>query len=377
MPFLSSKLRSRLPRTPFLLAAALTGFFAISLFRVHLAYADCNYPGDERVCFEFPHYVRYEIWQQLALHRIAQIPAAMLGLLPDSMSAYPKPSPHWQFPRYLFLLFSVAGFWALVALWVTRLQSGARLPRNKRYARSVLCLLALSCALFVASEFYQGLSGVPQGVTVALSAFIAPIILLVLSLLELGLQSDSLNRPSIRIAGALLFMGLFAWTDHAMRAGQQRHQARADAATCESTPTATCFQFPYRPSPFLIDTFLLHAPPALFAEDASMAGPNGSLVSSPFDRILTYGGVACYWYLLLSLAFRRWPAQTRLYAITRPVLRAAYLFCLCFALLNWLLGWSAHGPNGAFGFSIAMGLGAYVLRPAVKKSSEEPEACAS
>jgi hypothetical protein len=67
-------------------------------------------------------------------------------------------------------------------------------------------------------------------------------------------------------------------------------------------------------------------------------------------------------WLLASLATRRWPGGSPIYTAIRKPLRITFGFLFLLALLTWLPGVSAHGPNGNFGAMVGFCLITAALR---------------
>ena len=283
--------------------------FAIALMRAEARWAACGAEG--RICFNYPMYLKYGTWQAIDLNWPGLVPLAALDLLPGSMSDQRSLNGL----RIAVAVLCVAIFWKLLALWYERLQAGRRLAPGRHGTRIALGLATglLTPVLLVAIG--GGLIRGWHGPTNTIAAFVGPLAICILSLIELGLPSIQLMRyrSAPAVGGSLLVLP-YVWADAIYQ------------ESCAGTVP-----------PAILDVLSVYHPVGLLASELVPYGALRALI------------VGLYGASVMALASQHWPHGARNFEPLRPWIRRAYLVFLTLAGFMWILAWEQHGPTGVFG----------------------------
>ncbi|MBM3795202.1 MAG: hypothetical protein FJW31_14290 [Acidobacteria bacterium] len=95
-----------------------------------------------------------------------------------------------------------------MALWIERLQAGRRLSPERCRARIALGLTSGLLTPLVLASISRGLISGWHGPTNTIAAFVAPLALCILSLIELGILPTRLmhNRAAPAVTGVILLL---------------------------------------------------------------------------------------------------------------------------------------------------------------------------
>jgi hypothetical protein len=131
---------------------------------------------------------------------------------------------------------------------------------------------------------------------------------------------------------------------------------------CTPAPDTVCFGLPFLPSPQILDAFALQLPVVLIPALLSTLIPSSIPFVPPLVIGFSYLLVGGFWWLLLSLISREWPAKTRSFRAIHLWLVVMCMLVFAGSFLSWVLAASPHGPTGAFGITIGSAITLYALR---------------
>jgi len=339
--------------------------FLLTFIRADVRWRECQ-NGAQSICFPYPMYLDYESQQGLDLHWPALLPAALLNQLPDSINPNLDRPSRTQGLRYVIAVGGVIAIWWLVGWWWERLLCGRRLSAHRRKLRWCILLMVGALGLLGPLILYEGIRGGYEGPTITDAACLFPSMLIVMSLAECGVLASLLSGNGARIAIPASLLCLYAWADATYRTERFQNETRSQA--CIAKPGEMCINLPFDPSPQILDAAALQLPPLLLASLPSLAVPSRVPVELTPTIAFRYILAGLYWYTVVSLAQRKWPATTRVYERIRTPLSVVCSAVFGFAFLCWVFGYARHGSGGMLG--LALGMLALIL---AFRASRKPE----
>jgi hypothetical protein len=345
-----------------LLPLSMTLLFGLALLRTERHASDCL--EQQRICFPYPNYLPYPLWQQTNLHWPALLPPAALGLLPLGFDDHFKKSPTRNALSIAATLCSVFALWFCLGLWIARLRRGRPLATQSkplRYAvRAVAFLLAPLACLLV----YSGIRGGWHGPTMTLAGYFIPLLVLLLALTDLRTLPRALHKTAVRAALAVAMALLYAASSASLASQEQDYLARHAASGFSPPESAASVSFllPLEPDPATWDALAIHGPALLLAELPALlsnAAPDGTAI-----RALQSSLVAAWWFTVLTLLPTGYEGSNPLLSALRPLFRALLACAASLALVSWLLAFSHHSPTPGFGLLAGTALPCFALRPA-------------
>jgi hypothetical protein len=288
----------------------------------------------------------------------------LLDRLPESISTYPERLPRYQRYRYAIAFLCVACFWWILGLWWERLFAGRRLPPERKALR--WSILALAGILFTIAglAMYTGSRDGREGPATTDAAILLPALLTIMTLAECGLRAGVLKGVGARVALPTAFLCLFIWSDTEFRAERLEREAQVE---WENAHRWTVDRYALG-EPQVLEGLWLPFPPVLLTESASITHPSGTPLESTAAKVWEYLLVGLYWYAIVALAQRKWPATTRVYNAIRPWLAVPCVILFCLAFFSWMTVSAAQ--FGGFGFVIGMAVLIYTLH--VSRASGHP-----
>jgi hypothetical protein len=339
-------------RPKFLFPLAFTSIFVVFFAQVESRSEECaSEPG--RVCFPYPQYLPFHLFQGIDAQRLLLTPLDLIDLAPDSVTPnYPTRAARFKWTSRGAAIACVALAWFAIGYWWERLNTGRR--TSVRTARGkVIASVFMVFGSVAALAIYSGMRGGYEGPTATLAAIPLPLLLALMTTTELGWTSMLMKgrRLGIVIGIAMALLCLFAFQRVASE------WLEYQSAHCDSDEEAVCFQFPFVPSPNVMDMLAFPGWLPLIASAIGFgAGANTAVIC-----LIAAALTGLLWFALLSAERQKRPRCATLFPVIRNILLMTGILGLIIGLVGSAFG-SHHAPMGSFGLLVGSCLQLVLLR---------------